>query len=186
LVDTPIGMAPATRTLGATLARLQKGIKPNKNEYPILSKDSEFVSWHDAYNAIAHTHELHHLLDSTYVAPHTAGTDRDVHIIRNDFLYATLMITAKTNKSMDIVRKHSIECDGVLAAWKEIVNWYTTSHKAEITISRLRTSLYAMDLTAPAWNGTTYHSFFQTFGKKVREYHRLIGVFLPCASPMIS
>jgi hypothetical protein len=59
----PVGMTPATGAMGATLTCLQKGIKPTKNEYPILSKDSEFVSWRDGYNAIAHTCELHGLLD---------------------------------------------------------------------------------------------------------------------------
>jgi hypothetical protein len=58
--------------------------------------------------------------------------------------------------------------------------WYTTSHEAENTISRLRTSLYAMDLT-PAWNGT-YYSFFRNFHKKVHGYHRLVDV-LPLRIP---
>jgi hypothetical protein len=171
----PFGMTPTTGAVGATLTRLQKGIKPLKNEYPILTKDSEFVSWRDGFNAIAHTHELHHLINAAYTTPRTAGADRDIHIIRNDFLFATLMITAKTDKSMDIVRKHSVTRDGV-AAWTEIVEWYTTSHEAEVTISNLRTSLYGMNLT-PAWNGT-YYSFFRTFQKKVHEYHRLVSTAL--------
>jgi hypothetical protein len=154
------------------LSNFIRGAERNKSDYPLFSKDSEYLHWAQRVKSTALTHGTMSVLNPTYAPNPNDRAEVELFLQMNAFMYSVLEECVKTDAGMEIIRSYESTMDAQ-RAWSDDLNHrYINSAAARLTTERLTRELQDLRLSN-SYSGTL-EGFISDFSQKLNDHDNMV------------
>jgi hypothetical protein len=165
----PSARAPAARD---PIADFQRGIKRDASLFPALKDEKEFDNWQRITTAQCKAQDISEVLDPNY-RPNTTE-DRELFKKKQEYMYAVLVNTLKTDQGQSCVRKFATTSDAQ-SIYRDVVEHNLKSTKASISAGKSLAYVTCTTIGEGSdWRGTT-EAFIHHWQDQVRLYETLVN-----------
>jgi hypothetical protein len=148
----------------------KRGIKRDPSQFPVLKDDKQWDTWHQDTRAQARSQYIMEVLMPTY----KPSTLDNIALFdeKQKFMYAVFMKMIQTDTGKSFVRADEIKYDAQ-TIYKQLVNHSSTSTKATMDSTAIRSYITSVRLGDGKWRGSS-SGFVLNWVNQIRKYEAIV------------